>query len=68
MTSHLRSSSSIRSTMGSLLGKLVKLSIFNTNMSSSSHLAISHNKIKLKDNICVKFFYGEQARLRAYLI
>ena len=37
-------------------------------MSISSRLAISHDEIKLKDNICVEFFYGERARLRAYLI
>ena len=39
--------------------KLAKLSISNTNIFSSSRLAISHNKIKLKDNICVEFFYRE---------
>ena len=37
-------------------------------MSTSSHLATSYNKIKLKDNIYIKFFYKEQAKLRAYLI
>ena len=54
--------------MGSLLGKLAKLSIFNTNMSSSSRLATSYDEVKLKDNIRVEFFYGERARLRAYLM
>ena len=54
--------------MGSLLGKLAKLSISNTNMSSSSRPATSHDEIKLKDNIWVEFFHGERARLRAYLI
>ena len=59
MTSHLRSLLSIRSTIGFLLGKLAKLSIFNTNMSFSSYLAISYNEVKLKDDIYVKFFYEE---------
>ena len=68
MTSHPRLLSPIRSTTGSLSGKLVKLSISNTNMSSSSRPATSHDEVKLKDNIRVEFFYGEQARLRAYLI
>ena len=45
--------------MKSLLEKLAKLSISNTNISSSSYLAISYNKIKLKDNIYIKFFYKE---------
>ena len=54
--------------MGSLLGKLAKLSISNTNMFSSSRLAISYNEIKLKDNIHIEFFHGKRARLRAYLI
>ena len=43
--------------MGFLLEKLAKLSISNTNMSFSSYLTISYNKIKLKDNIYIKFFY-----------
>ena len=68
MTSHLRSPSPIRSTIESLLGKLAKLSISNTNIFFSSHLATSYNKVKLKDNICIEFFYEEQARLRAYLM
>ena len=68
MTSYLRLSLSIRSTIGSLLGKLAKLSISNTNMSTSSRLAISHDEVKLKDNIRVEFFYRERARLRVYLI
>ena len=51
-----------------LLGKLAKLSIFNTNIFSSSYLATSYNKVKLKDNIYIEFFYEEQARLKAYLI
>ena len=59
MTSYPRLSLPIESTIGSLLGKLAKLSISNTNMSSSSCLATSHNKIKLKDNICMEFFYRE---------
>ena len=54
--------------MGFLLGKLARLSISNTNMSISSRLAISHDEIKLKDNIRIEFFYGERARLKAYLI
>ena len=37
-------------------------------MSTSSRLATSYNEVKLKDNIRVEFFYGERARLRAYLI
>ena len=68
MTSYLRLPSLIKSTIGSLVGKLAKLSIFNINISFSSRLAISYNKIKLKDNICIKFFYEERARLRVYLI
>ena len=68
MTSHPRSPLPIRSTTGSLLGKLAKLSISNTNISSSSRPATSHDKIKLKDDIRVEFFHGERARLRAYLI
>ena len=68
MTSHLRSPSPVRSTTGFLLGKLVRLSISNTNMFSSSRLAISYDKVKLKDDICVEFFYRERARLRVYLM
>ena len=68
MTSYLRSPLFVRSTMGFLLGKLAKLSISDTNMFSSSRLAISHNEIKLKDDIRIEFFYRERARLRAYLI
>ena len=37
-------------------------------MFSSSRLAISHDEVKLKDDIRVEFFHGERARLRAYLI
>ena len=37
-------------------------------MFSSSRLATSHDEVKLKDDIRVEFFYGERARLRAYLI
>ena len=59
MTSYLRSLLSIRFTIRSLLEKLAKLSIFNTNMFFSSCLAISYNEIKLKDNIYIKFFYRE---------
>ena len=66
--SYLRSPLSIRFTTRSLLEKLAKLSIFNTNISTSSRLATSYNKVKLKDNICIEFFYREQAKLRAYLI
>ena len=68
MTFYLRSLSSIKSTTRFLLEKLAKLSIFNTNIFSSSCLAISYNKIKLKDNIYMKFFYKERARLRIYLM
>ena len=68
MTSYLRLSLPIRSTTGSLLGKLAKLSISNTNIFSSSRPATSHDEVKLKDDIRVEFFYGEWARLRAYLI
>ena len=68
MTSYLRSPLSIRSTIGFLLGKLARLSISNTNIFTSSRLAISYNKVKLKDNICMEFFHRERARLRAYLI
>ena len=52
----------------SLLEKLAKLSISNINIFSSSRLATSHDEIKLKDNICIEFFYRERAQLRAYLI
>ena len=45
--------------MGFLLEKLARLSIFNTNISTSSCLATSYDKIKLKDNIRVEFFYKE---------
>ena len=68
MTSHPRSPSPIGSTMRSLSEKLAKLSIFNTNMFSSSHLATSHDEVKLKDDICIEFFHRERARLRAYLM
>ena len=68
MTSCLRSLLSVGSTIGSLLEKLAKLSISNTNMSFSSHPATSHDEIKLKDNIRMEFFYRERARLRVYLI
>ena len=68
MTSHSRSPLPVRSTMGSLLGKLAKLSISNTNIFSSSRLATSHDEVKLKDNIRVEFFHRERARLRAYLM
>ena len=54
--------------MGFLLGKLARLSISNTNMFTSSCLAISYNEVKLKDNIRIEFFYRERARLRVYLI
>ena len=37
-------------------------------MSTSSRLAISYNKTKLKNDVHMKFFHREQARLRAYLI
>ena len=37
-------------------------------MFSSSRLAISYDEVKLKDDIRVEFFYGERAKLRAYLI
>ena len=68
MTSYLKLLLFVRFTTRSLLKKLAKLSISNTNISSSSYLAISYNKIKLKDNIHIEFFYRKQARLRAYLI
>ena len=68
MTSHPRLPSLIKFTIGFLVEKLAKLSISNINMSSSSRLATSYNEVKLKDNICMKFFYGKRARLRAYLI
>ena len=68
MTSHPRSPSPVGSTTGSLSGKLAKLSISNTNMSSSSRPATSHDEVKLKDDIRVEFFHGERARLRAYLM
>ena len=54
--------------MGSLSGKLAKLSISNINISTSSRPATSYNKVKLKDNIRVKFFHRERARLKVYLI
>ena len=59
MTSYLRLSLFIKSTIEFLLKKLAKLSIFNTNIFFSSCLAISYNKIKLKDNIYIEFFYRE---------
>ena len=57
MTSYLRSLLLIKSTIESLLEKLAKLSISNTNIFSSSYLAIFYNKVKLKDNIYIEFFY-----------
>ena len=68
MTSHSRSPSPVESTTRFLLEKLAKLSISNTNMSSSSRLATSHDEVKLKDDIHMEFFYRERARLRIYLI
>ena len=68
MTSYLRSPLSVRSTTRFLLEKLARLSISNTNISTSSCLATSYNEVKLKDNIYIEFFYREQARLRVYLI
>ena len=59
MTSYLRLFLSIRFTIGSLSKKLVKLSISNTNIFFSSYLATSYNKVKLKNNIYIKFFYRE---------
>ena len=59
MTSYLRLFLLVGSTTGFLLGKLAKLSISNTNMSSSSRLATSHDEVKLKDDIRVEFFYRE---------
>ena len=37
-------------------------------MSTSGRLAISYNKTKLKNDVYMKFFHREQARLKAYLI
>ena len=68
MTSYLRSPLPVRSTTRFLLEKLARLSISNTNISTSSCLAISYDEIKLKDNICIEFFYEKRARLKAYLI
>ena len=68
MTSYPRLLSPVESIIESLSGKLAKLSISNTNMSSSSCLAISYDEVKLKDDICVEFFHEERARLRAYLM
>ena len=68
MTSHLRLPSPIRSTTGFLLEKLARLSISNTNMSTSGCLATSYNEAKLKDDVRVEFFYRERARLKVYLI
>ena len=59
MTSYPRLLLPIKSTIGFLLEKLAKLSIFNINIFSSSHLAISYNEVKLKDNIHIEFFYRE---------
>ena len=68
MTSYPRSPSPIGSTTESLSGKLARLSISNTNMSTSGRPATSHDEAKLKDDVHVEFFHGEWARLRAYLI
>ena len=59
MTSYLRSPLSIRSTIGSLLGKLARLSISNTNMLTSGRPTTSHDEAKLKDDVCIEFFHGE---------
>ena len=68
MTSHPRSPSPVGSTTGSLSGKLAKLSISNTNMSTSGRPTTSHDEVKLKDDVRVEFFHGERAKLRAYLM
>ena len=68
MTSHPRSPSPVGSTTESLSGKLARLSISNTNMSTSGHPATSHDETKLKDDVRIEFFHGERARLRAYLM
>ena len=59
MTSYPRLPSPIKSTIESLLEKLAKLSISNTNIFSSSCLATSYDEVKLKDNIRVEFFHEE---------
>ena len=59
MTSYLRSPLPVGSTTGFLSGKLARLSISNTNMSTSGRLATSHDEAKLKDDVHVEFFYGE---------
>ena len=59
MTSHPRSPSPVGSTTGSLSGKLARLSISNTNMSTSDRPATSHDEAKLKDDVRVEFFHGE---------
>ena len=59
MTSHPQSTSPTGSVAGSLSRKLAKLSISNTNISTSSRLTISHDEIKLKDDVRIEFFYRE---------
>ena len=56
MTSTPRSPLPTGSITGSLIGKLVKLSISNTNISSRYSTS---EGAKLKDNIYVKFFYSK---------
>jgi hypothetical protein len=67
MTSH-RSPSPTPSVAGSLTGKLSKLSISNTNMSTSGRPTTSHDEVKLKEDVRIEFFHGERSKLRAYLM
>jgi hypothetical protein len=68
MTSKPRSPLLTGSTISLVTGRLSKLSI-NTLMSSLNSKATTlNNKVKLKNNVYIKFFHRERAKLRAYLI
>ena len=69
MTSKPRSPLLTGSTISLVTGRLSKLSISNTLISSlNSKPTHSNNEVKLKNNVYIKFFYSERAKLRAYLI
>ena len=69
MTSKPRSPLLTGSTISLVTGRLSKLSISNTYISSlSSKPTTLNNKARLKNNVYIKFFYKERAKLRAYLI
>jgi len=69
MTSKPRSPSLTGSTISLVTGRLSKLSISNTPISSlSSKPTTLNDEVKLKNDVRIKFFYRERAKLRAYLI